>query len=219
MSLVNLYEYPALQRVEKSGTRFYDVGHSLLPSVTTILSTTDDTTELDKWREAVGEIEAEKTIQQSVSIGTNLHNILEHYILTGNIIKLGNYYAQTMANMIVKQGLSKMSEFWGTECNLYYDGLYAGTADLVGLYLGKPAIIDFKNSRKDKDLDDIESYQCQGVAYALAHNKMYRTNIKTVVIMMMCHSGRYKEFVIEGADFDRAVDLWLGKLDKYYNAR
>jgi hypothetical protein len=36
------------------------------------------------------------------------------------------------------------TEVWGSEINLYYPELYAGTTDLVGVYNGAPAIMDFK---------------------------------------------------------------------------
>jgi len=38
-----------------------------------------------------------------------------------------------MANVIIDNGLKDVSEVWGSEVSLYYEELYAGTTDLVGV--------------------------------------------------------------------------------------
>ena len=56
-----------------------------------------------------------------------------------------------MAKEIIEKGLkNRLDEIWGVECTLYYPEKYAGTADCVGVYEGKEAIIDFKQSNKPK---------------------------------------------------------------------
>ena len=55
-----------------------------------------------------------------------------------------------MANAIIENGLKYIPVVWGVEANLYYEDLYAGTTDLVGLWKNIPAIIDFKTTKKKK---------------------------------------------------------------------
>jgi hypothetical protein len=45
---------------------------------------------------------------------------------------------------------------------------------------------------------------------------MFGTDIKTVVIMMVTHEGKYLEFVIEQDEFDEYISKWLDKLKEYY---
>ena len=50
-----LYEYQALERVEKNDVRYYrDSKENLVPSVTTILSATGDHSGIDAWKRRVG---------------------------------------------------------------------------------------------------------------------------------------------------------------------
>lgn len=209
--LSNKFAYPTLTRVEMGDQRRYDVNGCLVKSVTTILSETEDHSYIDSWRESIGNEEADKIVAQSSGTGTQMHSSLENYIRHGSR-PAGNYFSRMLAQMIIDGGLKHVSEVWGIECNLYYPDLYAGTADLIGIYRGRPAIIDFKNSRREKTLQDITSYRAQGAAYALAHNYMFDTDISTIVIMMGCHSGKYLEFDITGTEFDESAEMWLSKL-------
>jgi len=60
----------------------------------------------------------------------------------------------------------------------------AGTVDLVGVYDGKPAVIDYKTSYREKGEAEIEDYFLQATFYALAHNEMHRTEIDKIVIIL-----------------------------------
>ena len=109
-----------------------------------------------------------------------MHNSLEKHV-KGIERKPGSNLihqkAHTMANIIIENGLTDVSEVWGSEVSLYYPELYAGTTDLVGVYKDAPAIMDFKQARKLKKKEWVEDYYLQLVAYAEAHNKMYDTQI------------------------------------------
>ena len=50
----------------------------------------------------------------------------------------------------------------------------------------------------------------------MAHNELFGTDIKTVVIMMVTHEGKYLEFSIEEDEFDEYISKWLDKLKEYY---
>ena len=132
-------------------------------------------------------------------------------------------YKKELSDIVIEKGLSNVDEVWGTEVPLYYPGLYAGTTDCVGVWKGKPAIIDFKTSRKPKKKEWISDYFLQGSAYAAAHNEVYGTDIKTTVIMMIGwdkesdNMGNYQEFVVENDEFDKFSLDWAGKVQEYFD--
>jgi genome maintenance exonuclease 1 len=223
--LVEKYEYPTLKRVTaKSGQRQYTGDDNKpVPSVTTILSDTGDKTALINWRKRVGDAEANRISQEAAGLGTKVHNALEKYVLgetweiTGN--NLISIMAKQMVDKMVRDGMSQIDELWGVEVALISEGLYAGTSDAIGMWNGKPAIIDFKTSKKIKKREWIEDYFMQGCAYALAHNEMFGTNIKQVAILMVDREGQYKDFVIEGDEFDEYCEKWGKRLLDYYEQK
>ena len=221
--LKSKYEYPNLKRIQTPKGRQYtdDIGEPV-PSVTTILSDTGDKTALIAWRKRVGEQEANRISQESAGLGTKVHNALEKHIL-GEDVSFGNNHisvmAESMTNQMLNNGLNKVDELYGVEVGLIAQGLYAGTSDAIGMYEGEEAIIDFKTAKKIKKREWIEDYFLQGCAYALAHNEMFESNIKKVVILMVDRESNFAEFIIEGEEFDRYCDKWANRLADYYAKR
>jgi hypothetical protein len=56
----------------------------------------------------------------------------------------------------------------------------------------------------------------QGCAYAIAHNEMFDTDINRVTIFMIDREGDFKEFTIEGDEFEEYTKKWLLRLEDYY---
>jgi genome maintenance exonuclease 1 len=218
--VLNLRQYPVLDRqTADDGVRHYvDPTGIPLPSVTTILSGTADKEWLKQWREWMGEKRADKIVTEAVNIGTLMHENLECY-LEGRERPRGNnlirQMSRRMADTIINKALTRVDEVWGVEATLYFPQLYAGTSDLVGVYEGAPAIIDFKNARKIRKRDQIGDYFCQGVAYALAHNYLFDTDIRTVAIFMVTRELQYETFILEGDEFDRKADEWQQRIMAY----
>lgn len=216
MKLNPIYDYPTVTRAtNKNGSRTYNTPSGPAPSVTTVLSKTKDMKFLKEWRDRIGDAEADKIVNRSVRLGTGVHENLEKYILEG-ADPAGDIFTVAMTKKIIKNGLSKVDEVWGCEVSLYADGLYAGTTDAVGIYKGKPAIIDFKNARSERKPEWVVDYSYQVAAYSLAHNEMFDTDIRCGVVMLATQTGVYQEFVFEGADFDKACDGWAQRLEDYY---
>ena len=105
---------------------------------------------------------------------------------------------------------------WGRESGLGLDGLYAGTAYCIGIFRGKPTIIDFKTAKKSKRKDWIEDYFLQGAAYANAHNVMYKTNIESIAILMVDRDLLFKEFLVNSKEFNSYTEKWKKRLIGYY---
>lgn len=222
--IVTKYQYPNYPRIQTEEGRKYQTPSGNLASVTTILSATKDCEGLKKWREFVGDDVADGITLEATTVGTFMHENLE-YRLVGKEDHPGNMpvrvLGRRMADVIQENAWPKINEVWGQEVPLFYEGLWAGTTDLVGLHDGIPSIMDYKNSRKPKTWKYIEDYRLQLAAYALAHNNLYGTNISRGVIFICVRQDpknlKYQEFVIEGQDFKDAVDMWIERVNTFYS--
>ena len=218
------YRYPKTVREMVEGQRHYILNNEKLPSVTTVLKHTESAEKresLAAWRERVGELEATRIVDSAGARGTAMHKILEKYILGEGYLDettVGKE-AHNMATQVINSGLSNITEYYGTECTLYYPGLYAGQTDLVAIHKGEDAIIDFKQTNKPKKREWIEDYCLQLAAYAMAHNFIYKTKITKGVVMMCSKDNYYQEFVIEGAEFQKYKHNFLRRVDEYYKTR
>lgn len=222
MEIKKLYEYEKLERVTaESGSRYYvsPTGEHL-SSVTTILSATSYSPELEAWQKRVGLVEAERVRVEATGLGSLMHTHLENYVMGeerpggNNIVRV---MARNMADQIIEKGLKNVDEVWGMEEILYYPSLYAGTSDLIGIHQGKQAIMDYKTTRKMKKKSTITDYSLQGAAYAIAHDLIHGTNIEKVVIFMCSRDLEFAEYVWEGEELAVAKELWLNRLDAFHN--
>ena len=217
MQLTQKYNYADLKRQDGVSRVYLTPDGESLPSVTSVLSKTKDKSFLKKWRARVGEKTAEKIIADSSAIGTALHLYIEHYVnehAYKDLTEIG-IKAETMAQVIIEQGLRDIDEVWGSEDNLYYPGKYAGTTDMGGLYKGRPAIIDFKQTNKPKKREWVQDYLMQLAAYAHAHNHLFNTEIDQGVVLMCSRDLLFQRFELTGENFTRALDSFMKKLDLY----
>ena len=157
--IVSKHSYKKYSRAEDpaTGQRMYAVDGTKLPSVTTILSATKDRSALDNWIKRVGQEEADRIKNEASSIGTEMHTVIENYIAGIGYLNLTDKgeKARKMAHTILKNQ-SKLSEVWGSEVSLAYEGKYAGATDLIGIWNDKTAILDWKQTNKPKRKEWIE---------------------------------------------------------------
>ena len=221
--ITNIYTYPELKRQESDEGRFYlDSKNNPVPSVTTVLNKTSNKKDsIQQWRNRVGEEEANRIIKQSTDIGTMVHEALELYL---NEQEWRNFsdnqdgvLAERMTEKFIESGLNSITEVWGLEVGLILDGLYAGTADCVGKINGEPSLIDFKTARKMKKREWIEDYFLQCCAYANAHNVMFNTDIKQIVILMIDRKLIFQEFIVKPTEFNILTGLWKKRLIEFHN--
>ena len=179
------FECPEIQIID--GKRFYVTADgNAYPSITTILSL-QDKPGLKKWRENVGEKEAKRISQESMRIGTAVHQMCEIY-LNNLVVKLDK------SEKVIRDTFNRMrfllgniDNIVGTEITLYSDLLrVAGTTDCIAEYNGVPSVIDFKTSRKPKKEEWIDDYYMQTFAYKLMFEEMTGVEIKQVVILIAC---------------------------------
>jgi len=217
----NKFNYPKSSRSIENGMRKYLFGDEKLPSVTSILQATkseEDKAALENWKQRVGYKEANKIKTEASNRGTSMHSYIEDF-LRGRINESffeSNEQYKNMAKEIISKGIKgKLEEIFGIETTLHYPKKYAGTADLVGVYQGKEAIIDFKQANKPKKVDYIQDYFLQLGAYTLAHNVVYKTNITSGVILLCTVDNLFQDFKIEGVELLMYQNLFLGRVKKF----
>lgn len=218
------FQYTQLKRASVEGKRLYTTPDGkALPSVTTILDKTKSEEKkqaLANWKKRVGEEQAQAIVTEASSRGTRMHKYLENYCIEGELKDPGSNpwskQANDMAKVVVEKGMCDVSEIWGTEVPMYFPELYAGTTDAVGVFDGEPSIIDFKQTNRPKKDEWVDDYKTQLVAYALAHNEVYGTNIKQGVILMCSKDFEFQKWVLKGEEFNVFTDHWLNRVQSYY---
>lgn len=231
------FDYKDLSRTtDATGKRLYQTPDGRrVPSVTTILSATQPEEKkqaLQNWRKSVGVERAQAITTEAANRGTRMHKYLEDYIRNGVISERGSnpysWASHKMAQTVIEDGLKNVNEIWGVEIPLYFPQMYAGTTDGCGMHMGDESILDYKQTNKPKKLEWIEDYYLQLVAYALAHNEVYGTNIRKGVVLMCVkppvdqttmeptERPQYQEFILEPKDFGRWEQVWWKRLELYY---
>ena len=193
------YDYLTDVKTEtlKSG-RTYFTPDGAYPSITTILGKTADNTWLQRWIERVGEEEAARVSKEATDRGTLVHEFAERHF-NGEYIT-DELLAQTldvrqMSHDLIKMAESGIEEVWGQEQVLWSNKYrYAGRTDMVGIWKGKPTIIDFKTSKKKKYVKQITDYFIQCCAYAVAHNELYGTGIRNMAVLITVDGGEPQIF-------------------------
>jgi len=88
---------------------------------------------------------------------------------------------------------------------------------LCGVFNGKPAIMDHKQTNKPKKEEWVEDYKLQLVAYAMAHNEVYGTDIKTGVVFMCSRDLQYQQFDLTPDKFKHWESKWWDRVYQYYD--
>jgi len=153
------------------------------PSITTVLSILNEES-LAAWRKRVGDAEANKIGNRAAARGTQVHNIIEKYLLNEDITDFLPHVRQSLSSLrpLLDEHITTI---YGLEVPLYsrYLGL-AGRCDCIALFDGVPSIIDFKTSRRPKKHDKIPNYFAQMAGYAVMWEERTGMPITNTVIIM-----------------------------------
>lgn len=184
---------------QTDGQRFYHTKSGNYPSITTILGQTADKTAIYKWQKKVGLEEANRIRDESAARGKAVHKLLEDHFAGKEV----DYSKSTQEEIQMARTLrltyeSSITKIYGQEVCLYSNELkFAGRCDMVGEWDGQLAIIDFKTSRKLKKQQWIRDYYLQTLAYGLAHDEMFGTNIKLGVVLITVEDELPQCFVVD----------------------
>lgn len=190
-------------RKEIDGKRYYVTpGGECYRSVTTILSQLNKD-DIQKWRDRVGEQQANKISNSASRRGTKLHTMMEDYVGNVEDFALNKMPTTTSLFLDIQPFVdSNLEEVYGIEYPLYSDRLRAaGTSDLICKYAGKPTILDYKTSSKRKKEEWIENYFIQSTAYALMVKERYDLDIEQIVIMIAVEGDNPQVFVKDPSDY------------------
>lgn len=164
------------------------------PSVTTVLGI-EGAEEIEKWKAAVGEVEAGMTSARAAARGTRVHQLCED---TLNNKPSEPSMFDLEAFKVMQKALERIDNVHAIELRLYSDILkVAGTVDLIAEFDGVLSIIDWKTSARLKYRDDIHGYFKQCSAYAIAYEERTGIKVKNIVIVMSVDGDPQPQIFIE----------------------
>jgi CRISPR/Cas system-associated exonuclease Cas4 (RecB family) len=206
---------PSLKRETIDGVRYYTINgeNKKLVSITSVISHYKKDF-FDKWRKRVGIEEADKITRKATSRGTDMHTLVENYLLNENLPSV-----QPLSEMlfkIAKPTLNRINNIHALEGSLYSEFLgIAGTVDCIAEFDGELSIVDFKTSAKPKPREWIEGYFVQCCAYACMLHEMTGLSVKKFVIIMSCEDGEC--VVYEEYDKEKYIKLLVKYIKKFVN--
>ena len=178
-------ELQDLQTENINGKRHYVTpdGNKYI-SITTLLSNLSKAG-IQKWRERVGEVEANKISTKASRQGTRVHSICESYIKNEYGFLDGRMPNEIDMFTSIQSLLDRINNIHCVEGALYSDELeLAGRTDLIAEFDNELAVIDYKTSRKKKTWEMCHSYFMQGAFYAHAYEERTGVSVNDVVIIM-----------------------------------
>jgi len=210
---------PELSRETIDGVRYYNVpthdGLLKLVSVTSITSHFNREI-FAKWRKRVGEEEANKITKKATSRGTDMHTLVENFLLNKEMPSGSVQPLSEFLYLIAKEKLKNINNIYALEKSLYSEYLgIAGTVDCIAEYNNELAIIDFKTSKKPKPRDWIENYFVQCCAYACMLHELTGLSVKKFVIIMACENGEVE--VYEEYNKKKYIKLLTQYIKKFVN--
>ena len=195
----------------------------MYPSITTVLGDQPEKKKaIAEWRERVGAAEANMIAAQSARRGTDLHNLMEKYIL-GDEIDVRKVLPTTLARFRPVQKCldENLQLVYASETPMFSDILrIAGTADLICEWNGEVTVIDFKTARKMKTADMITDYFLQATAYSIMFEEHTGIQCHHFAMLMISDEGEIQMFSGKRNDYVRQLVRvrdqyeWRKSLDK-----
>lgn len=172
------------------GKRLYKVADNLwYPSVTTVIGQSDPAKQeaLSAWRKAVGPQFAAAKTKAATDRGTGVHQPLDEWLNDQSLVLSEDAPLEVRApyRQIKKQLVDNLDEIWMNEqCLVSHELKTAGKVDLIGVWKGRPAIIDFKTASKKKTDEMIKDYFLQETTYALMLYEMSGILVEDIVTII-----------------------------------
>ena len=200
---------------QESGRKYVTPLGMAYPSVTTVLSILSEEG-IKKWRDKIGNREADKISKRASKRGTEVHEIIEKYLDNTPDYTSGYlpHVIQSLEDLKIE--LKNINEIYLQECALYSDHLgLAGRVDCIGKYDSELSVIDFKTSKKPKKKEWISSYFMQCAAYAIMWEERTGIPITKLVILIAVDNARPQVFVEHRDNWTRKLIQTIGD----YNER
>ena len=176
-------------------------------SITTLLSNLSKAG-IQKWRNHVGEEEANRISTKASRQGTGVHSICESYIKNEDGFLDGRMPNEVEMFQSIESLLDCIDDVHCVEGALYSDELkLAGRTDLIAEFDNQLAVIDYKTSRKIKTWEMCHSYFMQGAFYAMAYEERTGIPINNIVIIMAVENEK-------PLLFKETKDRWIEPLNQ-----
>lgn len=198
-------ELPKLRRITENGRRMYETPSGVqYPSVTTVTGLRG-TKEIVEWRKNVGEEEANKISSRAAKRGTQIHSLCEDY-LNNKPVSINIFDKELWESF--SPLLDRIDNVHCLEGMLFSHHLQvAGTVDCIAEFDGILSVIDFKTSRRVKELEDIPNYFIQTAMYAVSYAEMLGYQPKQLVVLMAIDNE-------EPRVFTQPTTKWIPLADK-----
>lgn len=197
---------------------WYETAYGVVPSVTTVLQATADTEALDRWRERVGEEEAERICQEAQERGQRLHRRVEargepdgtcpwHDSLEGF---LGRCQREPSPGGLpwVERPL-----VWAPPKKVNLPA-FAGTVDWLGEVDGEVALVDWKTAARPKGERWVQDYLLQAAAYS-AMVRQAGHPIERAFVVIALEDRPAQEFVVEGDELRSCWRAFCARLGAF----
>jgi genome maintenance exonuclease 1 len=182
------------------------------PSVTTIMPVKTDV--LEKWRNRIGNEQADKITRQAGRRGTKMHALCEDYFkgdLTNMKLRMLMPFDKMLFSQVKKFLDTCVGNIYCMEQALYSHRLkIAGRVDLIAEWKGKLAVIDFKTSIKEKKEEWITNYFVQCTAYAEMFGDLTSKPIDDIIVLIATEEQLPQVFERKKSDY-------VPMLHKYIN--
>lgn len=220
------------RRVQRGGRRFYSCDGHELPSVTTVLSATEDQSWLVAWRERIGTEEADRISREASELGTRTHSLVEHYLLdrhSGQQLSLLQQAPEetspaTQEDQALLEAfrpfLDEVEEVLLLEGTVWHvddrGKGFAGSFDALLRWQGRLVVVDWKTTRKQKNRGDWGKAFCQCSAYSQAIQQRYGLEVDGGLVVSV-NRGNLRRDVhrLEEDEMQLYWDAFQNRLDAY----
>ncbi len=173
----------------EDGRRTYsrsDVGY--LPSVTTVLGQKLSNGDLVRWRQFVGDEEADRISGIAKTRGSAVHKLCEDYIMG-----IDPHDEKAMPNVrplyrqLKRQLDAHVETIYGSEFLLYSKKLNtAGRCDLIATWNETKSVVDFKTANEPKKANSAAMWQYfyQATCYAMMVEELHQIKIPQIVVLV-----------------------------------
>jgi len=194
-----------------TGARGYeDSEGTFYQSTTSWIDERWDKTHIKKWKERIGEAEADRIRDRAADRGSTLHTTLEAYIRNEPVDPLKMDYLNRSLFVKIKPLVDRIDNIRLIETPLYSKRLgIAGRPDCIANYDGSLAVIDFKTSIKLKRKKWIVNYFLQTACYANMFYELYGEMPRKSVLIIAVEQSNIPQLQIE------SMDLCVRMLDKF----